>query len=138
MPQFNRRGVLQGLLAVGAAPLMPVSAAASAPVAHTRMQFIWATLYAHMNNACSPAQIIRALGVSPNVADSLYAELLRKGVLEVPLTGGVARARKAMCDGLKGHRAADVAPQRRGINLDQLMRVVTRDISRQLPFCVAA
>ena len=141
MTTLNRRGFLQSLVALGAVPLLPVVpvAAASASATYTPMQMLWATYYAQMNNACSPAQITKALGVSPDVAQNLYRGLLDKGVLTPSLSGGPARARHPMADGMTGHRPSQhrLRAPYRPINQDWIMAQVTRDIPHQLPFFAA-
>lgn len=138
MPRLTRRFFLGSIGAGLAAPILPATTAAAAPVAHTRLQFVWASYYAQMNNACSPHHIIRALGVSPAVAESLYRALLARDVLRIPLSGGIARARQPMAAGMTGHRPTmrlrKAITQHVRVNLDWVMEQVTRDISNQIPF----
>lgn len=140
MPDISRRGFLAGVGAVASAPLMPKIKVAKAAATFTKTQFVWATAYAQMNNACSPAQIMQSLAVPANVAQKIYAEMIRKGVLYVPAGGGTAQAARPTYRGINGHRPAirqTVARTRRGparLDAARIMAVVTRDMHWQIPF----
>ena len=134
---LNRRHFLKSLAAVGALPALPaMPAAASVSAAHTKMQMLWATTYAQMNNACSVAQIQSALQVSPAVSQSIHRELLARGVL-LPTSLGHHVARNPVEGGGLGHRPRQTTGRRTrwtAADARRLMRIVTRDIPRQLPF----
>jgi len=130
MPTLNRRGFLQSLSAAGLVPMLPAIPAA-APATHTSIQYVWASYYAQMNNACSVPQIMSALNVSPDVAQSLMRRLIDMNVLTPPGATGVAQLRKRSNSlrGAQGHEARINA--KKALNLDALMCRVTRNIARE-------
>jgi len=131
MPTLNRRGFLQSLSAAGLVPFMPALPAAATPVGHTSIQYVWASYFAKANNACSVPQIMSALNVPPEVAESLMQRMIKTNVLTPPSASGVARLKKR---GIADQAGLTHAPDRkaaRTINLDKIMQVVTRNIAAE-------
>ena len=83
------------ITAAGAAPAAPFAAAAAAPaVAPTPVQFAWAAHYARVHNTASPARLVAALKVSPQIADGLMAKLIDARVIYAPTANGISAAYK--------------------------------------------
>jgi len=129
MPTLNRRGFLQSLSAAGLMPMMPALPAMAAPASHTSIQYVWASYYAQMNNACSVPQIMSALNVQSDVAQSLMQKLIDKNVLMPPGASGVSSLRERPKSQL-GHKPA-INKLSSLIDLDALMRIVTRNIAQE-------
>lgn len=89
---MNRRQFTASLAALLAAPALPFSAARAAPIAIPPGTYAWAQLIARAQNGCSPAMLAQHLRLSAPVADQLFREMVRDGVLRAPGVAGVARA----------------------------------------------
>jgi len=132
MPTLNRRGFIQSLSAAGLVPFLPALPAAAAPVGHSAIQYVWASYYAQMNNACSVPQIMSALNVPPAVAESLMQRLIDMNVLTTPGASGVAQRKKRSFDKrdyTSDRRTRDTSKRLINVDLDLLMRRVTRNIA---------
>ena len=132
MPTLNRRGFIQSLSAAGLVPFLPALPAAAAPVGHSAIQYVWASYYAQMNNACSVPQIMSALNVPPAVAESLMQRLIDMNVLTTPGASGVAQRKKRSFDKYdyaSDRRTRDTSKRLINVDLDLLMRRVTRNIA---------
>lgn len=104
MPQLNRRRFLQAASAAGlipALPALPAGAAATAPSAMTSAQMLWAKLYANAGNAPNVTGLARAMGISSDAAQGVYAKLIQKNILAAPGVGGLSRAINPVQTGLK-------------------------------------
>jgi len=132
MPTLNRRGFIQSLSAAGLVPFLPALPAAAAPVGHSAIQYVWASYYAQMNNACSVPQIMSALNVPPAVAESLMQRLIDMNVLTTPGASGMAQRKKRSFDKrdyTSDRRTRDTSKRLINVDLDLLMRRVTRNIA---------
>lgn len=91
---MNRRQFTASLAALVATPALPLSATAArtAPMAVPPGTYAWAQLIARAQNGCSPAMLANHLRLSAPVADQLFRDMVRDGVLRAPGMAGVARA----------------------------------------------
>ncbi len=128
MPRLNRRSFLGSAGATLATPLLPTMTVAAAPASPTATQYRWARLYARAGNARTPAQIASALGIGPETATHLHKSLARDGVLHMATTRPGELAEPA---GLRRHAQRPNA--RSTLDLDALMRCVTRNIRFEFP-----
>ena len=92
---MNRRQFTLTLATLPATSALPnglTAAVAPKTVAAPAGTYAWAQLIARAQNRCSPAMLARQLRLSPEVAQQLFAEMLRDGVLRPPTAAGVAQA----------------------------------------------
>lgn len=92
---MNRRDFTRGLLALGAAPALPMQAALAAPgvaapaATASHMYFMgWYT--ARMNNTCSPEMLVSKLNVDPRVAQEIFGKLIRNNTVSAPNALGIS------------------------------------------------
>ncbi len=91
---MNRREFTTSLVALAAAPLIPLptAVAASRQMAIPAGTYAWAQLIARAQNKCSPEILARQLHIAPDAAKQLFNEMLRDGVLRAPGMAGIAQA----------------------------------------------
>lgn len=94
---MNRRqftASLGALSGTAALPLAPAQAAvpAAAALAAPPKVYLWAQLIARAQANTSPAMLARLLWLSPEVAQSVFDNLVRDGVLRTPAVTGIAQA----------------------------------------------
>lgn len=96
--------------AAGLIPAIPALPMAAAPaVAPSSVQYAWASYYAQVHNAASPARLSAALKVSPQVAQGLMNKLLANGVITAPGSAGISAAVKPF------HKARHLRPTAQGL-----------------------
>lgn len=72
---------------------MSLSAAtASKSAAVPAGTYAWGALIARAQNRCDPAMLARHLCLADNIADQLFNDLIRNGVLRTPGVAGIAQA----------------------------------------------
>ena len=94
---MNRREFNTSLAALAATPALPfgvTAATASQSAAVPAGTYAWAELIARAQTRCSPAMLARQLHLSQDVAQQLFNEMLRDGVLRAPGAAGIAEAAK--------------------------------------------
>lgn len=93
---MNRREFTASLAALATAPLIPIPAlaATSTPAVVPAGTYAWAQIIARAQNICSPELLARQLHLTPDVAQVLFNDMLRDGVLRAPGITGIARAAK--------------------------------------------
>jgi len=93
---MKRRTFTASLAALAASPAMPIGLSAANAPQSTLVPagtYAWAKLIAQAQNRCSPTMLARQLRLPAVVAQQLFADLLRDGVLKAPIAG-VAQAAK--------------------------------------------
>lgn len=103
MPELNRRHFLQMASAASLVPAIPAlpASAATAPSAMTSAQMLWAKLYANAGNAPNVTGLARAMGISSEAAQGVFAKLIRTQVLAAPGATGLSRAMNPVRTGLE-------------------------------------
>lgn len=92
---MNRREFTKGLAALGVTPALPLPALSkAAPIAGmaTDPMYVWAQFITRVHDKCSPAMLSRLLKLDTTHAESLYADLLKNGVIGPANTFGISRA----------------------------------------------
>ncbi|WP_370400010.1 hypothetical protein [Sulfitobacter sp. JB4-11] len=124
---MNRREFTASLAALAAAPAVPLAAtAAPATAAIPPGAYAWAQLIARAQAQCSPAMLVRHLGLDPAQSNALFAEMVRDNVLRVPGLAGSAQAVKPINATGRMHRPlSDKVTQRLRAALDDPDRIPT-------------
>ncbi|WP_299414196.1 hypothetical protein [uncultured Sulfitobacter sp.] len=117
---MNRRQFTASLGALAGAAALPfpaLRAATAAAPAVPPTAYAWAHLIVRAQAKASPAMLARQLGLSPEVAQSLFDTLIRDGVLRAPGAAGIAQAAHPLHS--TGHTAT--APQALRKRMQNLM-----------------
>lgn len=104
---MNRRDFTRGLATFGLAPVVPIpslgaSTATVATVSATaeHMYFMgWYT--ARMNKACSPDILIRELNLNADVANDIFARLVKNQTVSAPNALGISRTIDPLAENYK-------------------------------------
>ena len=104
---MNRREFTKGAAALGVMPALPapmVAAAANPPAAanFTPFMYAWAENHIRSGAATCAGTLAQSLQVRPELAEAIYARLLRRGVVAAP---GVTAT-------MRGHQKTTPAPSR--------------------------
>ncbi|UXX81897.1 hypothetical protein [Roseovarius pelagicus] len=88
---MNRREFTQALFGSGVAAVAPLPALGKAAVPVARSRYIFAVALAHARTGISVDMIADQVGVRNHTARRLFAQLIRRGVVETPNATGMAR-----------------------------------------------
>lgn len=106
---MNRRQFNTTALSSAALATLPVPAI-SAQTAATRGPLLaWASAIARAQNRASPALLAQQLKVAPEIAQGLYASLLKVGVIRAPVAGALAQAAKPIAPPVRAQTASFTA-----------------------------
>lgn len=90
---MNRREFAKSLAALGLAPALPaLSASAAQSAGFTPYMYGLGAHLARSKGGCSAALLAQKLGLAPEVAQAMQAQLVRNGVVTTSSTGGLAAA----------------------------------------------
>lgn len=114
--RMNRREFSKGVAALGIAPVLPLPAPASAAKAaanFTPFMYAWAENHVRSGAATCAQTLAQQIQVHPDLAEAIYARILKKGIAVLPgATAPVraARAERAVQDPVKktASRAGDL------------------------------
>ena len=93
MHLMNRREFAKSLAALGLAPALPaLSASAAQSAGFTPYMYGLGAHLARSKGGCSAALLAQKLGLAPEIAQAMQAQLVRNGIVAAPTTGGLAAA----------------------------------------------
>ncbi len=114
---MNRRQFTRSLAALGLAPALPAlpipATAATAQAGYTPYMYGLGAHMARSTGLCSPEMLVRKLGLRPDAARAMQAQLIKSGILSAPDTAGMAMAARPYMASLRfkslGHATGKAA-----------------------------